>query len=58
MKTSKNKYRNKISEWDQQVTLNPMPDDISEEMLDEKLFGNQKFIAKQADPKIKLLRLI
>jgi len=54
MKTSKNKYRNKISEWDQQVTLNPMPDDISEEMLDEKLFGNQKFIAKQADPKNKI----
>ena len=54
MKTSKNKYRNKISEWDQQVTLNPMPDDISEEMLDEKLFGNQKFIAKQAEPKNKI----
>lgn len=54
MKTSKKNYskrRNEMSEWNQQVTLNPMPDDISEEMLDEKLFGNQKFIAKQAEPK-------
>ena len=32
------KKMKKMDEWDQQVTLNPMPDDISEEDVDE---GNE-----------------